>query len=88
MLPSLAVIESGGGKVSHGNNIFGWNNGNASFPTLGAAIHQVAKTLADSSIYKNKPLRALLTTYNPVGNYAEKVQSMMEQIAPVQLMAN
>jgi hypothetical protein len=88
LLPSLAVIESGGGKMSRGNNIFGWNNGNASFPTLGAAIHQVAKTLADSSLYKNKPLRALLTTYNPVQGYAERVQSMMERIAPMQLATN
>src|ERR1700733_12378276 len=39
LLPSLAIIETGGGRISRGNNIFGWNNGNASFPTLGAAIH-------------------------------------------------
>jgi hypothetical protein len=88
LLPSLAIIESGGGKASRGNNIFGWNNGNASFPTLGAAIHQVARTLGDSSLYKNKPLRSLLMIYNPVQGYAERVQSMMEQIAPVQFAAN
>ena len=88
LLPSLAIIESGGGRVSRGNNIFGWNNGHASFPTLGAAIHQVAKTLADGSAYKNKNLQGLLRTYNPVQGYAEKVQTMMGQIAPIHLAAD
>src|SRR5581483_8502863 len=63
LLPSLAIIESGGGRVSRGNNIFGWNNGNAAFPTLGAAIHQVAKTLANGSAYRNKSLLGVLKTY-------------------------
>ena len=88
LLPSLAIIESGGGKASRGTNIFGWNNGHASFPNLGSAIHQVAKTLADGSAYKNKSLLGLLRTYNPIQGYAEKVQSMMGRIAPTQLAAN
>ena len=88
LLPSLAIIESGGGRVSKGNNIFGWNNGYASFPTLGAAIHQVAKTLANGSAYRNKGLMAILRTYNPVVGYAERVQLMMSQIAPRPVPAN
>jgi hypothetical protein len=88
LLPSLAVIESGGGKAARGNNIFGWNNGVASFPTLGAAIHQVARTLADGTAYKNKTLMALLRTYNPVLGYAEKVQQVMSQISPVVALAD
>ena len=83
LLPSLAVIESGGGKTARGNNIFGWNNGHASFPSLGAAIHQVAHTLSDGTAYKNKSLVALLRTYNPVQGYAEKVQQMMSRISPI-----
>jgi hypothetical protein len=83
LLPSLAIIETGGGRVSRGNNIFGWNNGHASFATLGAAIHQVARTLADGSAYRNKSLLSLLRTYNPVSGYAEKVQRMMAKIATV-----
>lgn len=83
LLPSLAVIETGGGRISRGNNIFGWNNGHASFATLGAAIHQVARTLSDGNAYKNKSLMALLRTYNPVQGYAERVQQMMSRIAPV-----
>src|SRR5271165_121963 len=31
LLPSLAFVESGAGKRSRGNNIFGWNNGRNSF---------------------------------------------------------
>jgi hypothetical protein len=88
LLPSLAIIESGGGKVSRGNNIFGWNNGHAAFPTLGAAIHQVARTLADGSAYRNKSLLGVLRTYNPVQGYAEKVQMMMHQISPIQMASN
>jgi hypothetical protein len=88
LLPSLAIIESGGGKVSRGNNIFGWNNGHAAFPTLGAAIHQVAKTLSDGSAYRNKNLVALLKTYNPYSGYAEKVQAMMSQISSLHTVAN
>ena len=88
LLPSLAVIETGGGRVSRGNNIFGWNNGHASFATLGAAIHQVARTLADGTAYKNKNLLALLHTYNPVHGYAEKVQEMMSRISPVRVAVN
>ena len=85
LLPSLAIIETGGGRVSSGNNIFGWNNGHADFPSLGTAIHQVAKTLADGSAYRNKSLLALLRTYNPVQGYAERVQIMMRRIASPQL---
>ena len=88
LLPSLAVIETGGGRIASGNNIFGWNNGHASFPTLGAAIHQVAKTLANGSAYKNKSLLALLRTYNPVKGYAERVHLMMTQIAPLSALAD
>ena len=82
LLPSLAIIETGGGRASRGNNIFGWNNCHASFATRGAAIHQVARTLADGAAYRNKGLLALLRTYNPVSGYAEKVQQMMTQISP------
>jgi hypothetical protein len=88
LLPSLAVIETGGGRVARGNNIFGWNNGQASFPTLGSAIHLVAKTLADGTAYRNKSLMALLKTYNPVQGYAEKVRLMMRHIAPLEILAD
>ena len=88
LLPSLAVIETGCGRVARGNNIFGWNNGQASFPTLGAAIHQVAKTLSNGTAYRNKSLMGLLRTYNPVQGYAERVRVMMTQIAPIEANAD
>lgn len=83
LLPSLAVIESGGGRVSRGNNIFGWANGQTHFATLGAAVHHVAVTLSDGKGYRNKSLLGILKTYNPNQGYAEKVQAMMSQIAPL-----
>jgi hypothetical protein len=88
LLPSLAIIESSGGKASRGNNIFGWANGHAAFPTLGAAIHHVARTLSDGKGYRNKSLLGILRTYNPNAGYAEKVQSVMAQIAPMVLASN
>jgi hypothetical protein len=88
LLPSLAVVESSGGKASRGNNIFGWANGHARFPTLGAAIHHVARTLSDGKNYKNKNLHNILRTYNPNRGYAEKVQLVMSQIAPMMVLAS
>ncbi|MDQ2950454.1 MAG: hypothetical protein M3Y27_31695, partial [Acidobacteriota bacterium] len=32
LLPSISVIESGGGKAYKNNNIFGWNKGEQLFP--------------------------------------------------------
>ncbi len=87
LLPSLALVESGG-RMMRGNNIFGWNNGDAAFPSLGAAIHHVARTLADGGAYRNKSLLGILWAYNPIPGYADKVQVVMSRIAPRYLTAN
>ncbi len=54
LLPSISVVESGGGKAYRNNNIFGWNNGQQAFPTLRAGLNQVAFKLGRSPLYQDK----------------------------------
>jgi len=84
LLPSIAFVESTGGKAARHNNFFGWDSGRASFPSPAAAIHTVGYQLAHAECYKRKNLDALLATYNPVAEYPRKVKAIMVQIAPRQ----
>ena len=84
LLPSISFVESSGGKASPNNNMFGWDQGRARFPSRTAGIYEVGYWLAYSETYKNKDLDTVLTIYNPVGKYAQTVKSVMQQIAPVQ----
>ena len=87
LLPSISVIESGGGKAARNNNIFGWNNGNQLFPTLRAGINQVAFKLGKSTLYRDKDSAAKLHIYNPDENYATLVLDVMNRISPVANLA-
>ena len=82
LLPSIAFIESGGGKEFHNNNIFGWNNGDHRFGSVKESIHTVAERLANSHHYRNKPLDRVLYTYNPVPGYRERVKYVMDGLGP------
>ena len=82
LLPSISFVESTGGKNARNNNLFGWDAGRAEFSSLTAAIQKVAYSLANSSLYRNKDLDEVLETYNPDAEYARKVKSVMERIAP------
>ena len=84
LLPSLSFIESTGGKVAHGNNLFGWDNGKAQFPTPAAGIHEVGYQLSHASMYRAKDLNHLLATYNPSEAYPRRVKSVMRQISPLE----
>ncbi len=84
LLPSISFVESTGGKLAPNNNMFGWDNGRAQFDSPAAAIYRVAYQLAYSDMYRQKSLDKLLTAYNPVGTYAQSVESVMRQIAPRQ----
>ena len=83
LLPSISVVESGGGKAARNNNIFGWNNGNQLFPTLRAGINQVAFKLGKSALYRDKDSEAKLRIYNPDETYAHTVIDVMNRISPV-----
>jgi hypothetical protein len=88
LLPSIAVIESGGGKAARNNNIFGWDNGNTFFPTLRAGINQVAFKLGKSALYRDRDTAGKLRIYNPDENYAATVLDVMHRISPVVNLAS
>jgi flagellum-specific peptidoglycan hydrolase FlgJ len=83
LLPSISVIESGGGKAYRNNNIFGWNNGLSLFPSIRSGIREVAYKLGKSSLYRNRDAVAKLHLYNPDPTYAERVLAVMQRISPV-----
>ena len=84
LLPSISYVESTGGKSARNNNFFGWNSGKAQFSSPSAAIHEVGYRLTHSALYKDKDLDGVLNTYNPGVDYARKVKSVMQQIAPTE----
>jgi len=83
LLPSISIIESGGGKAFKNNNVLGWGNGDLEFPSIRAGIHQVAFKLGRSSLYKGKSVDGKLHVYNPNEEYAPKVEAVMRRISPV-----
>ena len=84
LLPSIAVIESGAGKESSNNNIFGWDSGRTKFSSVRAGIHTVAARLSTSRLYRHKPVTALLATYNPQADYPARVIRVMQSIGPAE----
>jgi len=82
LLPSLSIVESGGGKHAKGNNPFGWANGQAAFASVGDAIHHVASFMALGKPYRGKDLNAKLFVYNPRTDYRALVTGIMRQISP------
>ncbi len=82
LLPSISVIESGGGKAYRNNNIFGWNQGLEVFPTIRSGIHEVAFKLGRSPLYKNRDVLGKLRLYNPDETYADSVLTVMRRISP------
>jgi hypothetical protein len=84
LLPSLSIVETGGGKHAPGNNLFGWANGRTTFDSFTAAIHHVATFLDIGKPYKGKDLDGKLLTYNRRPEYRNLVTGIMRQIAPSQ----
>jgi len=82
LLPSLSMIESGGGKYARNNNLFGWANGEWAFPSISEAVHHVALTLSIGKAYRGKDLEAKLWTYNHRSEYKTAVFSIMQKIYP------
>ncbi len=87
LLPSISVIESGGGKNFSKNNIFGWGSARRGFASIRGSIDWVASRLARSKLYKGKDLDGILATYNPRPGYPARVKSVMRLLAPDQPLA-
>ena len=45
LLPTLSVLETGCGRATRNNNLFGWANGRKPFATMRQGIHHVAQRL-------------------------------------------
>lgn len=82
LLPSISLVESGGGRDARNNNLFGWDGGKATFTSVRAGIYNVAGRLANSKIYRDKDIDEILRVYNPNANYAGVVKSVMRRISP------
>jgi hypothetical protein len=82
LLPSIAFVESSGGKDFRNNNIFGWDNGRQSFASVRQGIHYVADQLGASKLYREKDTGGILGLYNPRTDYAVLVKSVMRTISP------
>lgn len=82
LLPSLALVESGGGRTARGNNLFGWSNGKSTFTSIGDAIHHVARALSYGQAYRGKSLDGKLAAFNQGPDYRVMVRDIMNQIAP------
>jgi hypothetical protein len=83
LLPSISVIESGGGRTAKGNNLFGWANGKSTFQSFGEAIHEVASSLSVARPYKGKDLLGKLSAFNSErADYAAAVLQVMRRISP------
>jgi hypothetical protein len=81
LLPGIAMVESGGGRSAPHNNLFGWDNGKAHFVSGRAGIHDVARSLANSRLYRHKDVDGILRMYNRGANYSGYVKSVMKRIS-------
>jgi hypothetical protein len=82
LLPSVSIVESGGGRDYANNNILGWDSCRTRFPSVVSGVHRVARQLNESKLYKRKSLDAKLKTYNPHTGYPEKVKRLMRDLGP------
>jgi len=87
LLPSISIVESGGGREARNNNMFGWDNCKVHFRSFREGIYRVASWLKNSSLYKRKTSTdQILWTYNPRKEYAKKVRALMAQLGPLELV--
>ena len=87
LLPTLAIVESGGGRNYTKNNVFGWASCRRGFPSVREGIHTVASRLANSRLYRGKDLEGILRTYNRRKAYAHTVLALMKTLGPVEIPA-
>jgi hypothetical protein len=82
LLPSISMVESGGGREARNNNMFGWDGGRAIYISIRAGIHDVAARLGNSKLYRDKVVDEILRIYNPDTHYPGVVKSVMRRISP------
>jgi hypothetical protein len=80
LLPSLSMVETGGGRGTRNNNIFGWNCGRTSFRSVKESIRVVGAKLSQSPLYKGKDTNGILRVYNASPRYGSRVKAIMQTI--------
>ncbi len=80
LLPSICIVESGGGKHLRRHNIFGWDSAETGFSSVREGIYTVASRIEQSKFYRGKELAAVLTTYNQRPEWGRLVKSLMRRI--------
>jgi hypothetical protein len=85
LLPSISIIESGGGKAGVNNNIFGWDSCRQAFLSIPHGIRTVAEQLSKSVLYRNKDTDGILRTYNPYPDYGFRVKAVMRSLGPARV---
>jgi len=88
LLPSISIVESGGGKAYRNNNVFGWLSGQRSFASIEAGIHFVADKLAHSRIYSGKETAEKLAAYNPVPGYQGRIEKVMAVLEKTEVLTD
>lgn len=81
LLPSIAFVETTGGKAARNNNLFGWASGEMAFRTPDEGVDFVARRLAVSPFYRGKSIDEILRIYNPAAGYAERVKKVMDALS-------
>jgi hypothetical protein len=87
LLPSISIIESGGGKAGVKNNIFGWDSCRQGFASVPHGIRKVAEQLSKSDLYRHKDTDGILRLYNPYPDYGSRVRAVMRSLGPVTVPA-
>jgi len=82
LLPSISIIESGGGKAAFHNNIFGWDGGRRVFQSIPHGIRVVAEVLSKSDLYRHRDTEGILRLYNPYPDYSSRVKAVMRSLGP------
>lgn len=84
LLPSIAFIESTGGKHCQYNNIFGWNSGKKKFRSVEEGIRYVGEALTTGP-YKGKTTQQKLRAYNTYAHYQVVAAKVMRWIKTTKL---
>ncbi len=84
LLPSIAMVESSGGKAYRNNNVLGWGSATSKFASVKEGIHAVASRMANSKLYRHKDVDGILRTYNTSQVYPSIVKQIMRTIGAAQ----
>lgn len=83
LLPSISMLESGGGRNYRNANVLGWASARGHFSSVRAGIHAVAFHLGNSRLYRHKKTDEILRIYNPRPEYATRVKLWMQALSRV-----